>query len=153
MTAPQVDAPWLHSHDARLAYADTDPAGILYYASWFPKMERLQSEFLFLEGFRQDTLLAERGWQTITRATECEYLEAALLFDMIRIELRIGNIGTSSFTFDFQMTRRGDGARVARGAITLVTITPAAGPVRLPDELRAALDRWSTQGATHYETV
>ncbi|MCC9196808.1 hypothetical protein QNO08_08685 [Arthrobacter sp. zg-Y820] len=31
--------PPLHQHTQRLSYADTDPAGILYYAAWFPRME------------------------------------------------------------------------------------------------------------------
>lgn len=135
--------PVLHSHTVRLSYADTDPAGILYYAAWFAKMESLQTEFLFLQGLRQDTLVERFGWWTVSRATECEYLAAARLFDEIRIDLRIGRIGTSSFQFAFEMIRLVDEVMVARATSTLVTVSPQQEPVRIPTDLRAHLSRWA----------
>lgn len=139
-------APVLHTHQIRLGYADTDPAGILYFASWFPVMERLQSEFLFLQGLRQDQLKDTHGWWTVNRATECEYLAAARLFDLIRVELRVGRIGTSSFKFEHEMWREDDGAKVARGSLTLVTVSPEQEVVRMPDDLKQLLERWATEG-------
>ncbi|MGV9193854.1 acyl-CoA thioesterase [Microbacterium sp. MC2] len=133
----------IHSHTVRLSYGDTDPAGILYYAAWFPKMEALQSEFLFLQGMRQDTLVEQFGWWTVSRATECEYLAAARLFDQIRIDLRVGRIGASSFRFEFAMTRVDDNVLVARAANTVVTVSPDQRPIRIPDGLRARLEQWA----------
>lgn len=140
---PVTVSPILHSHTARLSYADTDPAGILYYAAWFPKMEALQSEFLFLQGLRQDTLKERFGWWTVSRATECEYLAAAQLFDVIRIDLRLGRIGASSFRFEFTMTRVDDDVVVARAANTVVTVSPEQSTVRIPADLRERLETWS----------
>lgn len=141
--SPDALRPILHSHTVRLSYADTDPAGILYYAAWFPKMEALQSEFLFLQGLRQDTLIERFGWWTVSRATECEYLAAARLFDEVRIDLRMGRIGTSSFRYEFRMTRIDDEVVVARAANTIVTVSPTQDPVRIPEDLRAQLMRWA----------
>lgn len=138
----------LHSHTIRLSYADTDPAGILYYGSWFPKMEGLQSEFLFLQGFRQDTLAERFGWWTVSRATHCDYLAAARLFDEIRIDLRLGEIGTSSFRFDFEMRRLNDDVLVATASNTAVTVDLSQRPVRIPDDFRQHLNGWL---ATHRE--
>lgn len=142
-----TQTPILHTHHVRLSYADTDPAGILYFASWFPKMERLQSEFLFLQGLRQDTLKEERGWWTVTRATECEYLAAAVLYDLIRIELSIGKIGTSSFVFEHKMWRESDDVLVARGSISVVSVSPEQTTVRLPSDLREIVEKWAREGA------
>jgi acyl-CoA thioester hydrolase len=139
--------PVVHTHTVRLSYADTDPAGILYYAAWFPMMEGLQSEFLFLQGLRQDTLIERFGWWTVSRATTCEYLAAARLFDEIRIDLRIGRIGGTSFRFAFEMTRLDDDVRVARAENTVVTVSPAQDPVRIPADLRAHLQRWAGEAA------
>ncbi|NHF62165.1 acyl-CoA thioesterase [Microcella pacifica] len=132
----------LHSHTIRLSYADTDPAGILYYGSWFPKMEGLQSEFLFMQGFRQDTLAERFGWWTVSRATRCDYLAAARLFDEIRIDLRLGEIGTSSFRFDFEMRRLSDDVLVATASNTAVTVDLSQRPVRIPDDFRRHLNGW-----------
>lgn len=137
-------APVLHSHVVRLSYGDTDPAGILYYAAWFPKMEALQSEFLFEQGLRQDELKERFGWWTVSRATACEYLAAAVLFDQVRIELRVGQVGTSSFTFEFEMHRVSDGVLVARAHNTLVTVSPEQSTVRLPESLRERLAEWTS---------
>lgn len=148
MSAAQGDArPVLHSHTVRLGYGDTDPAGILYYAAWFPKMENLQSEFLFSQGMRQDTLKDTHGWWTVTRATECEYLVAVGLYDEIRIDLRLGDIRTSSFKFNFEMRRTADELLVARSSLTLVAVSPEQTAVRMPESLRAQLQIWATTGA------
>lgn len=133
----------LHSHTVRLSYGDTDPAEILYYAAWFPKMEALQSEFLYLQGLRQDTLKERFGWWTVSRATECEYLAAARLFDLVRIDLRLGRIGASSFRFEFEMHREEDDVLVARAANTVVTVSPDQSTVRIPADLRAILEGWA----------
>lgn len=146
MTPPRdpsrAGGPPLHSNVFRLSYADTDPAGILYYAAWFPRMEAVQSEFMFLQGLRQDTLSERFGWWTVSRATECEYLAAARLFDEIRIELRLGRIGTSSFRFEHEMWRIDDGVLVARSSTTVVTVDPDQSVVRIPEGLRERLEAW-----------
>jgi hypothetical protein len=84
------ESPVLHSVTFRLGYADTDPAGILYYAAWFPWMERMQSEWFYLNDLRQDRLSERHGFWTVTCHTECDYLVPVGLFDEIRIELRLG---------------------------------------------------------------
>lgn len=132
----------LHSDTRRLTYNDTDPAGILYYASWFPKMEALWSEFLFRSGYRQDHSLAERGWTTVTRATECEYLVAAKLFDEIRMELRIGRIGTTSFQLEYRMVRTTDGTLISRARTTIVLVDDRQRAVPISEDFRAVLEGW-----------
>jgi len=102
----------------------------------------LQSEFLFLQGLRQDRLAERFGWWTVSRATECEYLAAAKLFDEVDIELRLGHIGASSFRFEFTMRRVTDGVVVARAANTAVTVDLDQKAIRIPQELRQQLDNW-----------
>ena len=131
--------PPLHQHTQRLSYADTDPAGILYYAAWFPRMEALQTEWLYLSGLRQDTLLERFGWWTVSRATHCDYLSAARLFEEMTIELRVGEIGTSSVRFDFEMWRYADETLVATASNWLVTVSPDQRPIRIPEVLRECL--------------
>jgi acyl-CoA thioester hydrolase len=142
MSSSTTRGPVLHSHTFRLSYGDTDPAGILYYAAWLPRMEAVQSEFLLLQGLRQDTLVERFGWWTVSRAVECEYLLAARLFDEIRVEMRMGRIGASSFRFEFEMWRLADEVMVSRGSNTLVTVSPDQRAVPIPDLLREHLDSW-----------
>lgn len=133
----------LHQLEFRLSYADTDPAGILYYAAWFPWMERMQSEWFWMNGLRQDQLSEEHGFWSVTGHTECDYLVPVGLFDQIRIELRIGRIGTKSFDMEHRMVRTSDEVLVGRGLIRVVTVTPEGGSTPIPGVLRKHLDAWA----------
>ena len=139
---PVLDTPPLRTTTFRLGYADTDPAGILYYAAWFPWMERLQSEWFFLNGLRQDQLAERHGFWTVTSHTECDYLVPVGLFDEIRVEIRVARIGTTSFEMDYQMRRTSDDVLVGRGLIRIVTVTPEGTSTPIPPMLREHLDAW-----------
>lgn len=130
----------LHRMDVRLTYADCDPANILYFAAWFPWMERLQSEWLFLNDLRQDTLEQRFGFRTVTRSTECEYLVPAGLFQQIRLSLAVEHVGRTSFRSGVRMTRMDDGVVVARGSISVVTTDPQDRPIPVPAPLRGLLE-------------
>lgn len=144
--AAVVDAgsgPALHATTFRLGYADTDPAGILYYAAWFPWMERMQSEWFWSNGLRQDELKRRHGFWTVTAHTACDYVAAVGLFDEIRLELRLGAVGRRSFEMLHRMVRTADEGVVARARIRIVTVSPELGSVELPALLRHHLDAWS----------
>lgn len=136
---PAVSA--VHHLDLRLSYADCDPAQILYFAAWFPWMERVQTEWLYLNDLRQDTLEERFGFRTVTRHTECQYLVPARLFERIRISLAVGDVGRTSFRWLTRMTRLDDGILVATGATTLVTTDTGGRPVAVPSPLRELLEK------------
>ena len=48
----------LHALEFRLAYSECDPAGIVYYATYYPWMERTNTEWLFVSGARPDLMTA-----------------------------------------------------------------------------------------------
>lgn len=123
----------------RLTYADCDPAGIVYFASWFPWMERVLSGWLYDQGLRSDRLMENHGFATITRQAECEYLHPADLFDEIRMDMISAAIGRTSVQWGFTMVREGDGIEVGRGKITWVMIDSEGRPTPVPQEIRAAV--------------
>lgn len=122
----------------RLTYADTDAAAILYYAAWFPWMERMSVEWAFDAGFRFDQMLATHGAAPVTRATECEYLGRAVVYDLIHITMSVAAIGTTSYRLGYTMTRA-DGLVVARSSLTLVFVDASGTPVPVPAGLREPL--------------
>jgi acyl-CoA thioester hydrolase len=145
ITVPDVDHtdnPILSSSTFVLTYADTDPAGILYYGALFPWMERLQSEWFLDQGLRQDRLSEEQGYWTVTCHTECDYLEQAKLFDRLQASLRLGRVGRRSFDMEFGFHRE-DGVAIARSRITIVTVSREGSSVDIPASLRLHLDSWS----------
>jgi acyl-CoA thioester hydrolase len=137
----------LHRREVRLTYADCDPAGILYYATWFPWMERVQSEWFFLNGLRQDKLMENHGFSTVTRHAECEYLNQVGLFDTIELNLVLRRIGSTSLTLGCDMWWHEGASLAARGSITIVTLSPDNAPIRVPTMIRDAVTRAMPPGS------
>lgn len=129
------------SADVLLTYADCDPAGILYFATWFPWMERILTGWMHDQGLRSDELLESHGFALLTRQTECEYLQPASLFDTIRVSMDSAAIGRTSICWGFSMARIDDDAVVSRGKITWVTIDATGTPTEVPPVLQEAISQ------------
>lgn len=115
-----------------LSYADTDPSGLVYFAAWFPWMERCQSAWFYEHGLRQDTMLAEYGVGTVTRRAECDYLAPTALYDPITVTATLAESGRSSLTTQHEFVRDSDAVVVARGRLVIVTVAPGGRPVPVP---------------------
>ena len=123
----------------RLTYADTDAAAILYFAAWFPFMERVSVEWAYGRGFRYDRILDELGAAPVARATSCEYLAKTQVYDEIDIDMRVAHVGTRSYRLAFTMTRVADEVVVARSELALVCIDGAGRSTPIPAALRSVL--------------
>ena len=146
MTAPERAEP-LSCRRIVITYADTDAAGIIYFAAWFPWMERMHTEWLGGHGVRFAELTGRDGASVVTRATECEYLSAVRPYDEIEIRMSTGHLSRRSYRMDYRMTRVPDGVEVARSSMTLVGIDAdghaAALPVSIAELLAPAPDTTS----------
>jgi acyl-CoA thioester hydrolase len=124
-----------------ITYGDTDAAGIIYFAAWFPWMERLHTEWLAGHGIRHTELAERCGVSVVTRATSCEYLAAVRPYDEIDIAMSAGHVGSRSYRMDYLMTRAGDTVPVARAALALAGIADGAAaplPALIADLLTTA---------------
>lgn len=135
MTAPPVA-----TRRIRLTYADTDAAQMLYFAAWFPWMERVSVEWVLSQGFRFDRMRAEWGAAPAARATTCEYTAIVSAYDEVDIAMRVLHVGRTSYRLGFTMTRCADDVVVAHSTLTLVFVGDGGGPVPIPDPYRAMLE-------------
>jgi acyl-CoA thioester hydrolase len=128
---PSATALVLRHERIRISYADTDAAGIIYYAAWFPWMERLHTSWLFDHGIRLPELQQRCGTSVVTRATTCEYLAVVRPLDEIEVVMLTGRIGVRSYELRYVMTRPDDAATVAQASLTLAGIDRdgRSGPV------------------------
>jgi YbgC/YbaW family acyl-CoA thioester hydrolase len=123
----------------RLAYADCDPAQVVYYAAYYPWFERTSTEWWYSKGVLLDRMAESHGVAIVSRASGCEYLATTRVFDHLACRMYVGRLGETSVTFDFEMVRLDDQVTVARGFYTVVTIKPGAGPTPIPASLRELL--------------
>jgi acyl-CoA thioester hydrolase len=129
----------LNTGEFRLSYANCDPAGIVYYATYYPVFERVHTEWAWLNGMPSDELPELWGVSVVARASSCEYFQPGMLHDLLRCEMRAGRVGSTSYSPSFDVVRVADEQVIARGGFTLVALGPDGRPAPLPASLRAVL--------------
>jgi acyl-CoA thioester hydrolase len=102
----------------RIEFRDTDAAGIMHFAAFFPLMESVEHEFLRSLGL---SVLAfddagRYSWPRVN--AQCDYQSAVKFEDVVSVELKIARLGSKSVTYAFDI--RHDGKPVAEGKITAV---------------------------------
>ena len=128
----------------RVEFRDTDAAGIMHFASFFPLMESVEHEFLRHLGL---SVLAHDdagpfSWPRVN--AQCDFQGAARFEDVLIVTLRISRLGTKSVTYQFDV--RHDDRPVATGSMTAVCCRlPKSGttlqsipiPTEIAEKLRA----------------
>ena len=126
-------APVLHRLDFRLFWNECDPAGIVYFASWFVWMERTQNEWMVERGLGPDTVQERFGGGFVAAHAATDYISVAKAFDPLSCEMHLARLGAGSVTHGFLLRNRVTGADVARGRITLAwVVAGAAAPLPAP---------------------
>jgi acyl-CoA thioester hydrolase len=126
------------STDVRVRYADTDAAGVCYYANYLAFFEVARVELLRALGLPIREAEA-RGLVFPCVDAHVRYVRAARLDDLLTIALWPAELRRSSFTFDYEVTR--DGELIATGRTRHAAVDPATlRPRRLPDWFRALFE-------------
>lgn len=123
-----------HSIDLRVYYADTDAGGIVYHANYLNFAERGRTELLRAAGFDHQALLADPGILFVVRRLEAEYLKTARLDDVLTVKTAIKSMNNASFLM--KQTIFCHDSVVFSMDVTLVCVTTAGKPTRLPDSMR-----------------
>ncbi|MES2968676.1 MAG: tol-pal system-associated acyl-CoA thioesterase [Pseudomonadota bacterium] len=124
----------IHSLPIRVYYEDTDLAGIVYYANYLKFIERGRSELVRLLGIDQTRLKADHGIVFAVRRLEADYLRPAKFDDDLMVTTRLVSV-TGARIHLAQEVQRG-GEVLFSAAVTLVCLTDAGLPARIPPHLR-----------------
>lgn len=135
----QPKSPVLQSMDFRLSYGDCDPAGLVYFAAYYPWMERVYNEWTYLGGFAPTVMRDVWNTTHISRASGCEYLVPGMLFDAITCEMVVARVGVKSVTLAFDFMRKADRVRLAQGHMVFVFVDDDTRAIAIPDEYKAIL--------------
>jgi acyl-CoA thioester hydrolase len=121
------------STEVRVRYADTDAAGVCYYANYLAFFEVGRVELLRHLGIPIREAEA-RGFVFPCAEAHLRYHRPALLDDLLTIELWATELRRSSFSFAYRVLRGSD--LLASGETRHAAVDPATlRPVRLPDWL------------------
>lgn len=125
-----------HLWPVRVYYEDTDMGGIVYYANYLKYIERARSEWLRGLGLDQVALKAQ-GFVFAVRRVEADYLSPARFDDELTVRTGLSALTPARVVLD-QQVMRGD-VPLFFARVTVVCLTTALRPARLPAGLRQAL--------------
>mgnify|MGYP006289494979 CR=1 FL=1 len=126
-----------HRFTCRVYYEDTDLAGIVYYANYLKFIERARTEWVRELGIDQARLKAEAGIVFAVRRVEADYLLPATFDDMLTVTTAVQAMTGARLVLEQTVAR--DGTPLFRATVTLVALTEAGAPARLPAALRGRL--------------
>ncbi len=126
-----------HRFTCRVYYEDTDLAGIVYYANYLRFIERARTEYVRALGIDQTALKREADLVFAVRRVEADYLAPARFDDELIVETALKSLSAARIVL-LQEVLRGD-ARLFAAEVTLVALTGAGRPTRLPAAIRRLL--------------
>lgn len=126
-----------HAFDLRVYYEDTDLAGIVYYANYLRFIERARTEYVRALGIDQARLRAEADIVFAVRRIEADYLSPARFDDVLTVRTEPVALTGARIVLDQAVYR--DAARLFAARVTLVALSGAGRPVRLPAAIRQRL--------------
>jgi 4-hydroxybenzoyl-CoA thioesterase len=122
-------------------WGDCDPAGIIFYPTYFRWMDAATWAFVGSVGYGPKRMREEHLAMPLV-AADCEFLAPALPGDRCEVRSRIANFGNASFVVAHEIVRN-DATTLAKGSEKRVWGRYASGPgtplkgVQIPEEVRA----------------
>lgn len=126
----------------QVAWGDCDPAGIIYYPTYYRWMDAATWALLEQVGYPASRIRAER-WTIPSVDTQCAFVSSPTFGDRCEVLSQVTRMGNSSFVIGHEFVHA-DGRLLARGSETRVWCTYEApgSPLRsgpVPAALRQAL--------------
>ena len=128
----------VHEFDFRVAYADTDRMGVVYYANYLVLFERGRTEFLRSLGLRYREFEETRKLFMPALESHVEYYAPARYDDLIKVRTFISELGAAHIVFGSEIFDE-TGRLIAKGHVKLVVVNARWKPVRMPIDIRASL--------------
>ena len=129
-----------HEFQVRVTYADTDKAGIIYYANYLKYLEQGRTELLRSLGVRYRDLEVQRKLFLPAVSAHCEYLAPSRYDDQLTIRTWISELGRASVSFACEVVDQELGGKVvARVQSRHAIVTDLWRPARVPADLRLLL--------------
>ena len=132
-----------HDYHLRVQYEDTDAGGIVYHAQYLAFAERARSAWLRCLDIDQPSLLSHEKLAFVVRHIDIDFLQAAVLGDVLDVTSEVVKIGGARVTLRQTITNMQFCLIVARlvvdiGVVKLQT-AGVAHACRLPLDIRKKL--------------
>ena len=132
----------MFTYQTTIKLHETDAAGLLFFSNQFKLLHDAYEALLESWGFGFAVLLLEKNYFLPIVHAESDYKAPLFVGDRITIEIKISNIGNSSFTFSY-ILRDENKKTVGTGKTVHVTIDKKnRTKIPLPADMRATLKKF-----------
>ncbi len=129
----------MFTYQFQVRLQDTDATGVLYFTRQFQMAMEAFEEFLKHRGYSLRQLLESNYLMPVVHA-EGDYLAPVMVGDVLEVRLRVGRMGQSSLTLDYQIHDESRGSDVGKVQIVHVVVDKQTREsVPIPDFLRGLL--------------
>lgn len=124
--------------EVKIYYADTDCAGVVYYANYLKYFEWARTEYMEKRGINLPGLM-KQGVLFMVSSAQIDYRSPARYGETLLIETSLPKITPASFTFHYKVYEKSTKRPIAEGETKLVTVDRNKKLKRLGSELVARL--------------
>lgn len=141
---PTTTGDYPFAHRQRVRFGETDMQGVVYYANYLLFAEVGRVAYLRALGVDYRRELLAHGVDFTIGEASVRYQAPLRFDDEYDIRVRVGEIRSSSWTFEYAFDRA-DGQRCAVGSTVQVILDQKTGKAtRIPEHLRLVLERAKT---------
>jgi acyl-CoA thioester hydrolase len=130
-----------HELELRVRYAETDQMGVVYHTNYLVWCEIGRTELIRSLSGTSYAVLESEGVALAVAELSIRYHGAARYDNLIRVKTTLAEARSRSVTFDYLITNAETGERLASARTVLVSLDPNGRPTRMPERLRAQLER------------
>lgn len=124
--------------EIKVYYEDTDCGGVVYYANYLRYFERARTDHLERRGIDLAAYQLKGVVFAVVHAG-VDYKLPARYGDILEVDTAVEGVKGSSFNVQYIIRRKKDGAVLVTGDTRMACVSADMKPIRLPDEVRAAL--------------
>ena len=125
-----------YDFDVRIAYADTDRMGVVYYANYLVLFERGRREFLRSIGIRYRDMEGVRKIYMPAMESHIDYYAPARYDDILLIRSELTLVRSRQFSFSYEIRLASNDTLCLTASSDHIVVTQSTGrPARLPAEL------------------
>jgi acyl-CoA thioester hydrolase len=127
-----------------IRFGDTDPYGVVYFASYFRYCHHGIEEFLRHLGLPPASMFRnqQEGFGLPVVGASCDFRRPVTYGEELILAVSVVKMSNRALTFGFRFRRPGTEELVAEGQATIVAIGPDWLSRALPDRLREAVGRF-----------
>lgn len=127
---------------ARVLYADTDLAGVVYHANYLRWFEAARTDLLCRAGADPARLHLDEGIVFTIAECDLKYHAPARYGDELAVDVFPVKLGPARLVLGYEVREITDGRLCVTGHTTIAALDAVTGKVvRLPEDLRAGLAR------------